>query len=135
LSSSDQCDTAALRSANSPLALAHFDAQQFGDGRDAPRNLLLVESCEAEPQRIRQWSLDVKVATWCKEHATFLGVDQQFAGIKARRKFEPQTHTTFWARPAAVFGHVLAQSLVASEQARGVDLAHLGEMLGKQPTA
>ena len=37
-------------------------------------------------------------------------VNQKFAGVKARRQFEPEAHTAFGTRPARIFGHVFAQA-------------------------
>src|SRR5437879_4738099 len=113
LSSSDQCDTAALRSADTALALAHLDAQQLGDGGDTAADLLLVEAGKAQAQRVGQRGLHIEVAAGSEEHATLLGMNQQFAGVETRRQFEPKAHAAFGTGPAAVFRHVLAERFIA----------------------
>jgi hypothetical protein len=39
---SDESHAAAFGAANSTLALSHFDLQQFGEGVNASRDLLLI---------------------------------------------------------------------------------------------
>src|SRR5450432_3079799 len=135
LQSSNQGDAAALRAAHTPLELAHFDAKHIRKRSNTAGDLFFIEAGKTEAQRIGQRVLHVEIAARGEKHAALFHVNQQFAGIEARRQLEPQAHAAFWARPASFFRHVLAQSLVKSFEARGINFSHFGEMLGEKAAA
>src|SRR5262249_8294330 len=85
LSDSNQSHAATLGSPGATLSLAHFHPEQIRNRRDAAGDLLLVKTREGKAQRIRKGCLRVEIAPWREQNAAFLYVNQQFAGIKARR--------------------------------------------------
>src|SRR5713226_6316865 len=130
--SSDQRHAAALRPSHPALPFAHFNLQQLRQGRHALRDLLFIQARKTQPQRIRQRRLHVEITPRRKQHSPFLHVNQQLAGIKSRRQFQPQAHPALRPRPACAFWHVLAQRLIQCRQPRAVNFAHLGDVLGKK---
>src|SRR5260370_4962855 len=129
---SDQRHSAALRPSHPALPFAHFNLQQLRQGRHALRDLLFIQARKTKPQRIRQRRLHVEITTRSKQHPPVLHVNQQFVGVKPRRQLQPQTHPALRPRPAGALGHVLAQRFIQCRQARAVNLAHLGDVLGKK---
>src|SRR6267378_2318816 len=129
---SDQRHSAAFRSSHPALPFAHFNLQQFRQRSHATRNLLFIQAGKAQPQRVRQRRLHVEVPSRRKQHASFFHVDQQFAGIESRWQLQPQTHAAFRPCPACPFRHVFAQRFIQRRQARGVNLAHLGDVLAEK---
>src|SRR5882762_6701492 len=129
---SHQRHSAPFRSAHPALPFAHFNLQQFRQRGHAARNLLFIQAGKAQPQRIRQRRLHVEVPSRRKQHASLFHVDQQFAGIESRRQLQPQTHAAFWPCPARAFRHVFAQCFIQRRQARGVNLAHLRDVLDEK---
>src|SRR5256884_2386937 len=131
--SSDQRHAAALRPSHSALPFAHFDFQQFRERCHAARNLLFIQACKAQSQRVWQRRLHVEISSGSKQHAAFFHVNQQFAGLESQRQFQPQAHTAFRLGPARSFRHVFAQSFIQRCQTRSVDLAHFGKVFAEKP--
>ncbi len=117
------------------LALAHFDAQEFGEDGDAASDLFFVEAGKAEAQGVGERRLHVEITARSEEDAALPGVDHEFAGIKAGGQFEPEAHATFGTRPARAFGHEFTKGLIESLETVSVDLAHAREMLMEKAAA
>ena len=66
---------------------------------------------ERQAQRVGQRILHVKISAGSEEHAALFHVNQQLAGVKARRQLQPQAHAAFRTRPARLFRHVFSQRL------------------------
>ncbi len=62
-------------------------------------------------------------------------MNQELAGVEARRQFEPKAHAAFRTRPPRFFWHVFVQSFVKNAKAHGVELAHFREMFCEVATA
>ena len=131
----DQGHVGAFGATRAALALAHFDAQKFGENGDAASDLLFVEAGKAEAQGIGKRRLHVEIAARSEKDAAFPGVDHEFAGIEAGGQFEPEAHATFGTRPARAFGHEFTKRFVEGLEAIGVDLAHAREMLMEEAAA
>src|SRR4029077_6045353 len=89
---SNQRNPAALGTPNAALPLPHLDAQKFRQDHHPARNLLFVQACKAQAQRIRQWILRIKIASRREKHSTLLRMNQQLAGVKSGRQFQPEAH-------------------------------------------
>src|SRR6267143_274480 len=126
---------AALGSSHAALPFPHLAPQQLRQRRRASRNLFFVQAGKAQAQRIRQRILRVKIPAWREKHLALFRMNQQLAGIKSGRQFQPQAHTAFRTRPARPFRHVLAQRFIQRHKPRSVHLAHFRDMLGKHSTA
>ena len=90
---------AAVRTTRAALTLAHLYPQQFRQNPHATHNLFFVQTCEAQPQRIRQRSLHIEIASSCEQYAAFFRMDHQLAGVKSRGQLQPQAHSAFRPRP------------------------------------
>src|SRR5216684_1421574 len=130
--SSNQRDAAALRPPNASLPLAHFNLQQFRQRGHAACNLFFVQAGKAQPQRVRQRALHVEIPSRRKQHAALFHVNEQFTGIESRRQLQPQAHPAFRLCPPGALGHVLTQGFIQRRQARGVNLAHLRQVLAEK---
>src|SRR5580692_7124286 len=97
--SSNQRNSTPLSAPHAALALAHFNAEDIRENRHAARDFFFIQASVAETKGVGQRILHVEVATGSKEHSALFRVDQEFACVKARRKFQPQAHSAVRTRP------------------------------------
>src|SRR5712664_4199364 len=118
LCASNQRYSAAHCTPHATLPLAHLHPQQFRQGRHPARNLLFIQTGKRQAHRIRKGILRVQVPPRHEQHSPLFRMNQQLAGIKSERQFQPQTHAAFRTSPARLFRYVFAERLIQRHKPR-----------------